>query len=210
MYVFTAFSFESQHLFLYPLVIYARIFLSWWFARSRMIGKPRHGRRSPWMSSMVVGRDRQLEAKFIGSGRCMWGAGAQGGKGTCGPGIRRALGAAHSIPASPPSSLALPSIYPNSRLHVLLLLSYCCLVHFASSHFNSFATNVFFNLYWLFTFWYLDISRHVYFSNIIKIHPSFWTFLSCIFKCLRPMCIFAVRSCVCIEVTYKGTRKFWF
>jgi len=67
------------------------------------------------MSSMVVGRDRQLEAKFIGSGRCLWGAGAQGGKGTCGPGIRRALGAAHSIP-SPPA-------YPNSRLRVLLLLS---------------------------------------------------------------------------------------
>jgi len=60
------------------------------------------------MSSMVVGHDRQLEAKFIGSGRCLWGAGAQGGKGTCGPGIRRALGAAHSIPASPPSLPSLP------------------------------------------------------------------------------------------------------
>lgn len=61
------------------------------------------------MSSMVVDRDRQLEAKFIGSGRCLRRAGAQGGKGTCGPGIRRALGAAHSIPAFPFAPRRLPT-----------------------------------------------------------------------------------------------------
>lgn len=91
------------------------------------------------MSSMVVDRGRQLEAKFIGSGRCLpvarGRAGAQGVKGTCGPGIQRALGAAHSIPTSPllpslpPAAVPphAPLIYlPTPRLRVPLLLSHCC------------------------------------------------------------------------------------
>lgn len=100
-------------------------------SRERLVNRPRHGRRSPWMSSMVVGHDRQLEAKFIGSGRCLRRAGAQGGKGTCGPGIRRALGAAHSIPAFPFTPRRLPTL----RLRVLLLSRCYLLPRFTSLSF---------------------------------------------------------------------------
>lgn len=52
-------------------------------------------------------------------GACLRRAGAQGVKGTCGPGIQRALGAAHSIPAPPsprPSSRSayLPTYLPRA------------------------------------------------------------------------------------------------
>lgn len=69
------------------------------------------------MSSMVVGRAaaswrRSLLAPV---GACLRRAGAQGVKGTCGPGIRRALGAAHSIPTSPSSRSAyLPTYLPRA------------------------------------------------------------------------------------------------
>lgn len=64
-------------------------------------------------------------------GACLWRAGAQGVKGTCGPGIRRALGAAHSIPTSPSPPLPLrpplsrSAYLPTPRLRVPLLLSRC-------------------------------------------------------------------------------------
>lgn len=85
------------------------------------------------MSSMVVDRGRQLEAKFIGSGRCLPAArGRAGSEGHVWPWNptsprRRAF---HSSVSSPPSPLLRPSLslrLPTPRLRVPLLLSRCLL-----------------------------------------------------------------------------------
>lgn len=69
------------------------------------------------MSSMVVGRSRVPAA-----GKVYWQqwVPVARGKGTCGPGIQRALGAAHSIPY-PFSSLPRPSDPDLSRTRLTLL-----------------------------------------------------------------------------------------
>lgn len=89
------------------------------------------------MSSMVVDRGRQLEAKFIGSGRCLPAArGHAGSEGHVWPWNptsprRRAFHSSVSSPPSLPRPSAIPlfrSAYlPTPRLRVPLLLSRCLL-----------------------------------------------------------------------------------